>query len=280
VTVTADGRSGSPPAQHLSSEHVLDELGRHGERRVSRLRPLQILVLGVLAGGFITIGALFSVLLSDGVGSPGPARFLEGLGFSTGFFFVILSGAALFTEANVVMPATALRRSPVATGGRILRFWVLALIGNAIGAVLVAQTLNYAQHYSPEIWAHLEEVVDRKLAYRAQGDARAWSEIVVSGILANWLVGMAAFFATMGRTIIGKYIPVLLAVTAFVAANLQHSPANIAYFAIVEAAGRGPGWDVAIGWSILPAAIGNVIGGSLLVTLPFCFAALRPDADE
>lgn len=49
-------------------------------------------------------------------------------------------------------------------------------------------------------------------------------QALLSGVLANWLVGMAAFFATMGRTIFGKYIPVLLAVTTFVAAGFQHAP--------------------------------------------------------
>ena len=37
-------------------------------------------------------------------------------------------------------------------------------------------------------------------------------QAVLSGALGNWLVGMAAFLAVMGRTIIGKYIPVLLLV--------------------------------------------------------------------
>lgn len=264
-----------PPLQHLSAEDVMAELGRHGEQRVSTLRPLQVIILGVMAGAFITSGALFSVLLAEGVHTPGTARLLEGLGFSTGFFFVILSGAALFTEANVVMPATALRRSPAATGWPIARFWILALVGNAIGSLLVAQALHFSQHYSPEVWAEFDAVIARKLSYRNQGGTSAWFQIVVSGVLANWLVGMAAFFATMSRTIIGKWVPVFLAVTLFVAANFQHSPANIAYFAIANAAGRGPGWGVAIGWSILPAAIGNLIGGALLVVLPFCY---RPPA--
>jgi len=52
---------------------------------------------------------------------------------------------------------------------------------------------------------------------------------------------MAAFFAMMGRTIIGKYVPILLAVTVFVAANFQHSPANMLGAALLVAA---PFWYV------------------------------------
>ena len=254
---------------------MIQELGRHGARRIRTLTAPKIIVLGILAGAFITTGALFSALLATGTTNPGLARLLEGFGFSAGFFFVILSGAALFTEANVVMPATALRHEPGVAAGRIARFWALALVGNFIGSLAVGYAIHLSQHYPVDVNAHIDEIVRRKLSYRAIGGPGAWFQIVLSGVLANWLVGMAAFFATMGRTIIGKYIPVFLAVTVFVAANFQHSPANLAFFSIVQAAGRGPGWDVAFGWSIIPAAIGNIIGGAILVVLPFCYQASR-----
>ncbi len=69
---------------------------------------MKIIVLGMIGGAFITAGALFSVILGSGFGSPGARHLVEGLGFSTGFFFVVLAEAALFTEANVVMPALSL----------------------------------------------------------------------------------------------------------------------------------------------------------------------------
>ena len=59
------------------------------------------------------MGALLSVLLGAGVEATGPQRLLEGLGFSAGFF-VILSGAVLFTEANVTLPAALVRRDRLA----------------------------------------------------------------------------------------------------------------------------------------------------------------------
>jgi formate/nitrite transporter FocA (FNT family) len=99
-------------------------------------------------------------------------------------------------------------------------------------------------------------------------------------MLANWLVGMAAFFAMMGRTIMGKYIPILLAVTAFVAADFRHSPANMGFFALWMAeTGSGPGWATALGWNIVPAGIGNMLGAALLVAVPFRFV-FRPSTDS
>ncbi len=230
---------------------------------------MKVLLLGVMGGAFITAGALFSVLLASGFDSYGARVLVEGFGFSTGFFFVVLSEAALFTEANVAMPATLFHG--VAPTGRVLRFWGLALIGNLAGAILIGWLVRAAQVYSPEFESLLAEIVAFKMSYRDIGGVRGWSEIVLSGMLANWLVGMAAFFATMGRTIIGKYIPVFLAVSLFVTAGFQHSPANMGYFSLSIAAGGAPGWAQALAWNLVPAGIGNVLGGTLLVALPFWY---------
>lgn len=266
---------GVPPAQYVGAEYVLDAMGRSGIRRIRSLSAVQILVLGAIAGGFITVGALFSVLLGAGVDSPGPQRLLEGVGFSAGFFFVILSEAALFTEANVALPATLLRRDIDAPGRRVLRFWALAWVGNLAGAFITGWLIHLAQVYPQDVTQLLGERVERKMSYRADGGLDAWGELILSGVLANWLVGMAAFFAVMGRTLFGKYIPVVLAVTAFVAANFQHSPANMGFFSLIMPGGDGPGWGPALGWNIIPAGIGNIIGGSVLVVLPFWFTLRR-----
>ena len=240
-------------------------MGRHACRRVETLSSLQIFLLSVLGGAFIAAGALFATLLATGIRTPGVERLVEGFGFSAGFFFVILADAVLFTEANTVLPAAILRRPPLSIAGRIARFWVLAFIGNFAGAFLLGWAVHSVQHYPPDVTAVLHSVVQRKLQWHSIGSVGAWWQIVLSGILANWLVGMAAFFAVMGRTIFGRYIPIFLAVSVFVAANFQHSPANMGYYALIMPTGHGPGWGTAFGWSILPAALGNIAGGAILV---------------
>jgi formate/nitrite transporter FocA (FNT family) len=72
--------------------------------------------------------------------------------------------------------------------------------------------------------------------------------------------------------VIDKFIPLFLAVSLFDAASFQHSPANMAFLSLAAGMGVGPGWSAAIGWSILPAAVGNILGASLLVVAPFWIA--------
>jgi len=261
-----------PPPQDLSSEHVIDELSRYGIHRIRDTSIPQILLLSMMGGGFITMGALFSVLLSEQVQALGPRYLLQGFGFSAGFFFVILSGAILFTEANVVLPSTLLRYPPGPLLGRLTLFWALALVGNFVGAIVTSWLICGAQVYPPEMHEALATFVAKKTYYHSVGTTTAWFQAMLSGVLANWMVGMAAFFATMGRTIVGKYIPVFLAVTLFCSANFQHSVANMGYFGLISAQGNGPGWWVALVWNIIPVSIGNMIGGALLVALPFSYA--------
>lgn len=264
-----------PPAQTLDISQSLKVMAMSSGRRLLNAPILHVSILAVYAGALIAAGALFSVLLSAGVETQGPRRLLEGLGFSAGFFFVILSQSALFTEINVVMPVTLLHFSVSTILAKAARFWTLAFAANLAGTLAVGYVVATVQHYPPEIASRLQEIVSAKMAYREVGGVTGWLHAVWSGMLANWLVGLAALFATKGRTVIDKFIPVFLAVSLFVAAGFQHSPANMAYFSLAAGAGFGPGWGAALAWNILPAALGNILGGFLLVVVPFwlCFGS-------
>ncbi len=273
-----------PPHQYIAPEDVLVEMAEAGAKRASSLRVSQVLILSMIAGGFITIGALFSTLIATGTENEGLKRLLEGFGFSVGFFLVVLSGALLFTEVNVELPATLLGkrgdhpdRLPLRRA--VLKLWLLAAIGNMAGAFVLGQVIVYVSDYGSGFDQLLGEVVSTKMRFRDVGGAEGFFKAVVSGIVANWLVGMAAFLATMGRTIIGKYIPVVITVMAFVAGGFLHSPANMAYLSLIQPLGDGPGWGDGLLWSVLPAAIGNIIGAFFLVALPFHLVTNRRESE-
>ncbi|MFV2039545.1 MAG: formate/nitrite transporter family protein, partial [Acidimicrobiales bacterium] len=215
-----------PEQQFLSPDAALLEMAAVGAKRAQGLSSAQVLILSMLAGGFITIGALFSVLIAAGTHNPGVQRLLEGFGFSVGFFLVVITGTLLFTEVNVELPATFLSHDVSAIRSSILKLWVLAALGNLIGAFVTGQVIMYAHDYDAEFDTLLAEIVDSKLRYQDIGGIEGFFKAIVSGVLANWLVGMAALLSVMGRTIIGKYVPVFLVVTAFVASGFLHSPAN------------------------------------------------------
>lgn len=266
-----------PSRQHLAAYEVLPAMKREAEYFLTRTAG-QTLVLAITGGMFVTLGALFSLLLSDGISAPGAKLLMQGLGFSTGFFMIILSRSALFTEANVILPASYLQGIPGSRVAAAMRFWGIAWIGNMLGAFILGIVISFAQTYPDSVYQGLQTIVAKKMAYQHEGTLTAWSGIVVSGMLGNGLIGMAAFLATMANTLFGKYIPVFLVVTLFVAGNFQHSPANMGYFSLSMAMGGGPGWGEAFWWNIIPAGIGNILGGALLVALPFWYALVKKDS--
>ncbi len=273
--MTKDDLDDLPEEQHLAPDVVLLEMARAGAKRALTLTTPKVFVLSMLAGAFIAIGALFSILIASDVESDSVSRLLEGFGFSVGFFLVILSGALLFTEVNVELPATILRGGGQGRWVPIFRLWILAAVGNLVGALLVGLLVDYVGGLDPETNELLGEVVVAKMRYRDVGGVDGYLQAVVSGALGNWLVGMAAFLSVMGRTIIGKYIPVFLVVSAFVATGFLHSPANMAFISLIQPTGAGPGWGEALTWSIVPAAIGNILGAFFLVALPFWYAGTQ-----
>jgi formate transporter len=232
--------------------------------------PTKLLVLAFAAGSFIAFGAMLSVVLTLGVETPGVSRLLLGVGFSAGFALVILSGAALVTEMNVMLPELFLSRGRERCR-RCGRFWIIVLVGNAAGALFVGALLNAADVIGPEIDERLSEILEEKMRFKEMG-AEGWFRVVASGVLGNWLVGMAAFLAIAARTIPGKILGILFPVVTFVALGLQHAPANMGYFAAGLIRGDvGVDWGEAIAWNLVPAIIGNLLGAAILVALLFWY---------
>lgn len=94
-----------------------------------------------------------------------------------------------------------------------------------------------------------------------------WGYNVTRGIMCNWLVGLAFFFATQGHDNTFKIYGIWIVISAFVALGYQHSIAN--YFMIPIGMFYGTNFGVGkfIWASIIPVTIGNIIGGAFFGAL-------------
>src|SRR5574341_1183039 len=79
----------------------------------AHLNEVSMFSLAVLAGAFISLGAVFSTTVVAGAGDLpyGITRLLAGLVFTLGLILVIVGGAELFTGNNLIVMAWASRRS-------------------------------------------------------------------------------------------------------------------------------------------------------------------------
>ncbi|BAC12726.1 formate dehydrogenase [Oceanobacillus iheyensis HTE831] len=258
-----------PERQFLFPVQVMQSFSNKGKEHLDTNTPSQ-LVLALKAGSFMTFGAVFSVLLAIGVDAKGLTYILQGIGFTAGYLMVFMSQSVLFTEVNVLLPTYYLQKS-YWIKHKFIKFWAVAYIGNLIGALFVALLIIISNSLTPEFSKELETLISHKMKFADYGWA-GWFQVLLSGILANWLIGMATFLTTSARDVVGKILGTALPVILFVAGNFQHSAANMGYFSLGILTSDNYAWYEYILLNLIPASIGNIIGGAIFISLLFLYA--------
>lgn len=236
-----------------------------GKAKVARTlrRPLSLIVSSILAGAFIAIGGVLSLVVGYGfpeltAGNPSLQRLLSGVMFPIGLILVVVLGVDLFTGNNaLLMPGYMKRDYPLSA---VVRNWSIVYIGNFIGAAgFTWLFVHYAGLTSGEPYHS---------AIIGIGEAKtsmAWTVVMVKGIGANWLVCLAVWLALSGHTLVEKALGCWLPVMAFVALGYEHSIANMFYLPLAMMEGARLSVDTCLTNNLIPATIGNIIGGALFV---------------
>lgn len=230
-----------------------------------------LLVLAVLAGAFIALGAIFFTVVVTGAGLGfGPNRLLGGLAFSLGLILVVVAGAELFTGNNLIAMAWASGRI---TTAQLLRNWVFVYAGNTVGAVGTALLVALGGVHRFGGGA-VEQTALRIGHHKADlGVAEAFA----LGILCNGLVCLAVWLAMGGRTVTDKILALVFPITAFVTLGFEHSIANLFFLPYAILLDGFQDVDLMLGAVRNLAAVtaGNIVGGTLLVAGVYWLAYLR-----
>ena len=238
----------------------------------ARLPLLSMCMLGILAGGFIGLGALFSVLVtSDASLGFGLSRLLGGVTFSMGLILVVVAGAELFTGNNLLAMAWADQR--ISTG-EVLYNWSVVAATNFVGAAGLAFIVYWSRH--PEM--NGGAIATQYITIAAGKCSMPFWEAFFRGVLCNFLVCIAVWMAMAGRSVTDKVLAIIFPISAFVAAGFEHSVANMYLIPLAmllrdSGAAIVPGAD-SITWAgfarnMVPVVLGNLVGGSVLVALVY-----------
>lgn len=245
----------------------------------ARADVLTTLPLAVLAGAFIALGALFfTVVMTTGENTEvvpvvfGWSRLLGGAAFSLGLILVVVGGAELFTGNNLIAMAWAAGRVSTA---ELLRNWVLVFLGNFLGALGTAGLAYLAGvHFLAD-----GAVGDTAIRIAAAKADLPPVQAVARGILCNVLVCLAVWLCYAARSVTDKVLAIVFPISAFVAAGLEHSVANMYFLPIgmlVAADGGQPIGMAGAAANLVLVTLGNIIGGTVLVALVYWFVYLRP----
>lgn len=229
-----------------------------------------LLVLAVLAGAFISLGALFfTVVVTDARLGFGITRLLGGLSFCLGLVLVVVAGAELFTGNNLLAMAWA---SGLISTRDVIRNWLLAYIGNVMGCLGTVLLVAWGNVASLDGGAVGETAV--RIATAKAG--LSLGEAFARGVLCNALVCLAVWLAMGGRSVADKILAILFPITAMAAIGFEHSIANwffLPYGLVLDDHGVISLHGVVR--NLVAVSAGNIVGGTLLVAGVYWVAYLR-----
>ena len=237
----------------------------------ARLPLVSMLMLSVVAGAFIGLGALYFVLVKSDLSLGFAAgQVLGGVAFALGLILVVVAGAELFTGNNLLAMAWA--DGKISTLD-LLRNWAIVCGGNFIGAAGLALFVFLSRHPEMNDGAIAEEY----LSIAAAKVAMPFWTAFFKGILCNVLVCMAVWMALAGRSVVDKAVAIVFPISAFVAAGFEHSVANmyiIPLAMLLQTFGNVGATANTVTWvgffsNLVPVILGNIVGGSVLVGLVY-----------
>ena len=223
----------------------------------------KILILSFLAGSYIAMGGLLSVLVGFGFpgfseNNPALSKFLMGATFPIGLILVVLAGGELFTgNCAYFIPNVMSKRQPWKTA---FRNWGLVWSGNFIGALFFAYFLVYIPHtlhYEPWRTA-LENLANSKMS-------NPFFVTFCKGVGANWMVCLAMWLGMSSKDTMGKIAGIWWPVMTFVAIGYEHCIANMFFIPMAMLEGADINIIDFFVKNLIPATLGNIAGGAIFV---------------
>jgi formate/nitrite transporter len=226
--------------------------------------------LAILAGAFISLGAVFSTTVSVGTADKlgfGITKLIAGFTFCLGLVLVVVAGAELFTGNTLIVNALMAGRVKLVA---VLRSWGVVLVGNATGALATAFIMHWTGLLTGPNALGGGAVGDAATAIATAKCNLSWGEAFWRATMCNALVCLAVWLCFSAHTTTDKIISVVFPITAFVAAGFEHSVANMYFIPVgILSAGEslpaGLGWDTMMINNLIPVTLGNIFGGVVLV---------------
>jgi len=254
--------------QNSKPKNISETFAEAAIKKASMSAP-QFFLFAILGGMFIAFGALFSVMVVGGLPTiatqnPGLVRLLAGITFPVGLALVLFAGGGLFTSDCATLPFAFWQRK--INFSQVCRIALIGYLANFIGAVLVAWLFAFqSETVTREPWvSYIKNMAEQKTHY-------TFLVIVSKGIGANIMVCLAVWMTSLVKEVSAKVILLWLPVTVFVTLGWEHSIANMFYIPL----GMMLGADVSLNQffiqNLLPATIGNILGGCVFVALPYYY---------
>jgi len=241
-------------------ETILEQEIVSGQKELER--PAGNLFLSGLSAGLdVSLSLLLMGVmrnLTEGALAHPVSEILVANMYAAGFLFVVLGRSELFTEHTTLAVLPVLdKRASVAQLGRL---WVLVYVSNLLGAAAFAGFLSFLGPRLGVVPSHVLGGIASEVV------AHPFWVILLSGVLAGWLMGLLSWLVAASRDTIGQIAIVWLVTFAIGFAHLHHSIVGSAE--VLAGVFSGQGATIAdFGRFLGGATLGNMLGGIFFVAL-------------
>ena len=257
---------------YLSPKEIAFEFARAGVYK-SKLPLSRFMILAFLGGAFIGLGGLLTVVVAGGspgimATNPGILKFVAGALFPVGLIMVSIAGADLFTSDCTGMILPYMQKE--VKRNAVFRVLTLSYLFNFIGTQFIAYVMAYQTGLiSSAPW------VDYLHDYSSHKVHQEWLTVFIKGIGANWLVCLGAWMGYAAKDVSGKVVGIWLPVMLFVTLGYEHSIANMFFIPAAIYSGADITWGHFIVDNLIPATLGNIIGGAGFVGCVYWFVYMK-----
>jgi formate/nitrite transporter FocA (FNT family) len=238
----------------LSAKIVHEAIRFEGHAELER--PLSSIGWSALAAG-LTMG--FSMVAEGILHARLPeapwSELVSSFGYCAGFLFVTMARQQLFTETTLTVMLPLLHGSH--RGTQVLRFWAIVFAANILGSLIFAAAAGLPGLFEP----------DMQKAFAELGEKAAeppFAAVVMKGVVAGWLIALMVWLLPAAGP--ARFLVIVTVTYVIAISNLSHVIAGSAEVAFAAMRGTVSWGDYLAGF-LLPALIGNVIGGVTLVAL-------------
>ncbi len=259
-----------------SPGEVASRVMQVGVKKV-RLPGVITLMLGILGGCFISLGALYQVVvMANPAISDSTSAVVSPLFYAMGYIIAFIAGTEIFTTNNLAVMSLASRKI---TLWELTRNWVIVLLANIIGASGLVVLFYFSGQINLFDGLLIEEVLfltSSKLDYTI-------SQMFLLGLFGNLLICSGAWLAMAGRSVTDKFLALFLPLSAVPAIGFQHGAGNMFHFflsflILQDGQGMQLPTDITVAKttiSMVMVAAGNIVGGGFFIALTYYFIYVR-----
>lgn len=237
-------------------------LAQVAERKTANLERslLSHLVYSMLAGMYVGVG----VVLIFNIGAPLAAtnsaatKLAMGACFGVALTLVVFAGAELFTGNNMIFTLGSLIGQT--NWSALGKNWFWTWVGNLLGSALLAAMVVKAGTFDS---APFKEFLLKACAVKMN---LPFPQLILRGILANWLVCLAIWQAAKTKSDAAKLGVIFWCLFAFIASGFEHSVANMTLLTIGLLLPHDATVTIlGLGRNLFATTLGNIIGGAFFV---------------